>query len=296
MPIEPNNQLMEEIKNDQLSVTVSAHGAELQSIRNSSGREYLWQGNPQYWGRRSPILFPFVGSCWRGVYHLDGKEYAMSRHGFARDSNFKLIAQGPERVTYALESSEETMRQYPFRFFLSVSYRLNGNSLHVIWHVHNDDVRDMYFAIGGHPAFNLPAGRCEGKLKFDNEDDLLERAYCTAEGGCMPRRTAPVETRGGIMELDDATFADDALIIDRSQVHGVTILDGQEEPYLTVRFKAPAMGLWSPAGKQAPFVCIEPWYGVTDREGFDGELRDRYLMNKLLPGASFMSEYTITVH
>lgn len=285
---------MEQIKNEQLTVTVASMGAELQSIKNANGKEYLWQADPEVWGRHSPILFPIVGSLWKGKYRTGGKEYALSRHGFARDHDFKLIAQGPERLTYALESTEETLKVYPYRFTLSVTYRLRGNRLSVIWHVHNEDTREMYFAIGAHPAFNLPCGHCEGRLKFDNEDDQLERGFCTADG-CLPKRTAPVETRDGILSFDESTFTDDALIIDGCQVHKVSLLDDEGRPYVSVDFRAPAVGLWSPAGKSAPFVCIEPWYGVTDKEGFDGELRDKYLMNHLQPGASFMSEYGITI-
>lgn len=146
---------METIQNELLTVEVSAMGAELQSIKDSDGREYLWQAGEK-WPRRSPILFPIVCSVNNDTYRVDGKEYHLPRHGFARDTEFKLIAQGPDRVTYALHESEETLKVYPYCFNLAVTYKLEGNKVHVIWHVENTDKRDIHFQIGGHPAFLAP--------------------------------------------------------------------------------------------------------------------------------------------
>ena len=147
---------MVELKNEQLSVVVSEKGAELQSIKDAHGKEYLWQADPKYWGRHSPILFPIVCSVNDETYRVDGKEYHLPRHGFARDATFKLIAQSQRKVTFVLESSEETKKVYPYDFTLSVSYVLDDNKIGVIWHVHNTDTREIHFQIGGHPAFNIP--------------------------------------------------------------------------------------------------------------------------------------------
>ena len=124
---------MVELKNEQLSVVVSEKGAELQSIKDASGKEYLWQADPKYWNRRSPILFPIVCSVNDETYRVDGKEYHLPRHGFARDSEFKLIAQSPRKVTFVLESSEATKKVYPYDFTLSVSYVLDANKISVIY-------------------------------------------------------------------------------------------------------------------------------------------------------------------
>lgn len=156
---------MVELKNEQLSVVVSEKGAELQSIKDANGKEYLWQGDPAFWGRRSPILFPIVCSVNDETYRVDGQEYHLPRHGFARDAAFTLIAQSERKVTFALESSEETKKVYPYDFTLSVSYVLDGNKIGVIWHVHNTDTREIHFQIGGHPAFNIP-GMKAGKASM----------------------------------------------------------------------------------------------------------------------------------
>jgi hypothetical protein len=155
---------MVEIKNDKLTVQVASLGAELQSIKDADGREYLWQAGEK-WPRRSPILFPIVCSVNNDTYTVDGKEYHLPRHGFARDTEFKLIAQGEHKVTFALHETEETLKVYPFRFNLAVSYRLSGNKIHVVWHVENTDTREIHFQIGGHPAFLAPGCKEDESLK-----------------------------------------------------------------------------------------------------------------------------------
>ncbi|MCR5076524.1 MAG: aldose 1-epimerase family protein [Prevotella sp.] len=287
---------MEQISNDYLTLRTSSLGAELQSIQDSTGKEYLWQADAQYWNRHSPVLFPLVGGLWQDTFRVDGKEYHSKRHGFARDTDFKILRKEPHRIVYGMHDTEDTWQKYPFHFALSISYKLEKNRIHVIWHVQNTDVREIHFQIGGHPAFNLPDVKAgdpvHGYLKLDA--DSLERSILTPEGNRLPD-FLPVETDEGILEFTEETFKDDALIFDRCQLHEVQLLNRQGAPVISVRFNSPAVGIWSPYGKHAPFLCIEPWYGVADAVGYDGELKDRYLMNHLLPGASFMSEYVVTI-
>ena len=168
---------MVELRNEQISIVVAEKGAELQSIKDAEGNEYLWQGDPKYWPRRSPILFPLVCSVENDTYRVDGKEYHLPRHGFARDMDFTLIRQGEDRATFALHESEETLKVYPFCFNLAVTYRLDGNKIHVIWHVENTDKRDIHFQIGGHPAFNVPGMKegeqLQGCITLDNKEPLI---------------------------------------------------------------------------------------------------------------------------
>lgn len=288
---------MEQIKNSQLTVEIADHGAELVSVKDAQGKEYLWQADPKYWGRHSPILFPIVGSLWNGVYHVCGKDYPLSRHGFARDMDFHLIAKGDEQVVFALHDSAETLKKYPFHFNLAVSYRLKDNQLHVVWHVENTDDKTIWFQVGGHPAFNVPDMKqgeaLHGRLRFDNAEPI--RRFLAVQG-CLDRaRHEEVKTENGVWAFDTHSFDNDALVFDHSQIRKIELLDAEGKAAVTVQTKAPALGIWSPSGKDAPFICIEPWYGVTDVDGFDGELRDKYLVNQLLPGSSFMSEYVITI-
>lgn len=291
-----NIKTMEQIKNDVLSIAVSEHGAELQSIKDAEGNEYLWDGDKDYWPRHSPILFPIVCGLWEGKYRLDGKEYPMERHGFARDTDFQLVRKTADRVTYALHDTEETLKAWPFHFNLAISYRLEGNKIHVVWHVENTDTKTIYFQIGGHPAFLVPGAEkgkhLEGRLRWNAETP--ERLYGNV-GGCIVKGYHKVPTEDGVWKFTEESFEDDAVIFDRSQLNHVELLDQNDKAVVTLDFKAPAVGIWSPAGKHAPFVCIEPWYGLHDWVEFKGDFREKYLMNKLLPGSSFMSEYTITI-
>lgn len=288
---------MVELRNEQLSVIVSEKGAELQSIKDANGKEYLWQADPNFWPRHSPILFPIVCSVNNDTYRVDGKEYHLPRHGFARDTEFKLIAHSERKVTFALESSEETKKVYPYDFTLSVSYVLDANKIGVIWHVHNTDTREIHFQIGGHPAFNVPGMKAGvnqyGRIRLDNEDPLDGlKSYID---GSHEMAEIPVEAEQGIIEFCDNTWRNDSVKIHKSQVHRAELLGSDGEPEVTVDFRTPVIAFWSPYQKNAPFVCIEPWYGLGDPRGFEGEFKDKPLMNHLQPGASFMSRYDITI-
>ena len=288
---------MVEQRNEQISITVSEKGAELQSIKDANGKEYLWQGDPAFWPRRSPILFPIVCSVNNDTYQAEGQEYHLPRHGFARETDFKLISRSDRKVTFALESSEETRKVYPYDFTLSVSYVLDGNKIGVIWHVHNTDTREIHFQIGGHPAFNIPdmkAGESQyGRLRLDNAEPLDGlKSYID---GSHEMIEVPVETEQGIIEFSDNTWRNDSVKIHKSQVHRAELLNKAGNPEVTLEFRTPVIAFWSPYGKEAPFVCIEPWYGLGDPRGFQGAFKDKPLMNHLQPGASFMSKYDIII-
>ena len=290
---------MEQLKNDRLTVSISSKGAEIVSIKNADGVEYLWDGDEKYWNRHSPILFPIVCGLWKNTYRIDGKEYHMNRHGFARDMEFSVESVSPYFVIYNLTYNEETLKVYPYKFKLSITYALCENSIAVKWEVSNIDDKVMHFQIGGHPAFIVPGNEkgkeLHGKLSFDCANPT--RLYGN-EGGCLKETRDTVETTKGEKDANhwaftEHSFDDDAVIIDHCQMHEIDILDEKDIPHVKVKFDAPCVGIWSPAGKHAPFVCIEPWYGVTDKAGFTGEFRDKYLMNSLLPGASFITGYSI---
>jgi len=283
---------MIELKNEQLTVKVAEKGAELQSVKDSEGREYMWQAGPE-WSRHSPILFPIVCSVNDNTYRVDGKEYHLPRHGFARDAEFKVISQSAEKVTLALHDTEETLKVYPYHFNLAISYKLEGNKVHVTWHVENTDCQEIHFQIGGHPAFNVPGGKLEGRIQLDNEAPM-ETLKSHADGS-HEMVEVPLEAEKGMLHVCNDFFRHDSVKIHNCQTHKAVLLDTDGTPAVTVDYQTPVCAFWSPYGKQAPFVCIEPWYGIGDPIGFQGEFKDKPLMNHLLPGASFMSRYTITI-
>lgn len=289
---------MIELKNGCVKIAVSTLGAELQSIQKvSNQKEYLWQGDPEFWSRRAPVLFPIVGAIWDGQMRAEGEIFEMGKHGFARDTEFKILKQTDKELSFRLTDSEESLRMYPYHFALDISYTLDQNRVIVKWCVKNTDTREIHFQIGGHPAFMLPEYKAgapwSGKVKFDNCGDIS--SITVADQGCVLYDRIDVPTDNGVWSFDQESFNPDAVIFDRSQIHKVTILDGKKKPYLSISFDCPNVGLWSPYGKKAPFLCIEPWYGLHDHVRYSGKFKDKDSMNHLLPGASFMAEFSITV-
>lgn len=290
---------MHTLENGILTVEVSAHGAELQSIRKGS-TEYLWQGDPAYWGRRSPVLFPIVGSVWEKKYRVDGKVYELGQHGFARDMDFELVSASDTEVRYRLSSNEETLARYPFPFILEIAYRLHDNVVDVIWEVENPAETDLLFQIGAHPAFIYPdydpQKQERGFLVFDRTEGL--ECIRIKEKGCVDAVTKyPLEIPAdGRLPIARDTFdAIDTIMLQDSQVGKVEMRSADGTPWLSLNFDAPVVGIWSPPGKVAPFICIEPWYGRCDRAGYEGEYKDKDWMNRLTPGEKFSSVYTIEI-
>lgn len=291
---------METISNDILTVSISCHGAELQSIiRNSDNREYLWHGDPAYWKRRSPILFPIVGSLWNGCCSIKGNQYTMSQHGFARDMDFELITNNGTKAVFRLSSNETSLKLFPYEFSLEISYQLIGSSIKVMWQVCNiSSTEEIYFQIGAHPAFNFmdynPNAEIQGYFAFDIHGDLC--LSMIGEKGCLKNEHKKLQTTEGVLPIVKSTFNEDALILEKSQVRNVTLCNRQKEPYLKVSFDAPVVGLWSPARDSfAPFVCIEPWYGRCDREHYTGTFEEKDWMQQLMPHSQFNTSYIIDI-
>ena len=288
---------MKTISNKQLTIQVSPHGAELCSIV-ANGKEYLWQADPAFWKRHSPVLFPIVGSVWENEYRNEGIPYTLTQHGFARDMEFTLISEKEDEVRYRLVSNEETLHKYPFPFCLEIGYRIQGKKIEVMWEVKNTGDKEMYFQIGAHPAFYWPefdASNSErGFFRFDKENGL--KYILISEKGCAdPSTEYSLELTDGLLPLDTHTFDKDALILENEQVHKVTLYNKEKLAYLSLHFNAPVVGLWSPPAKNAPFVCIEPWYGRCDRAHYTGEYKDKDWMQHLQPEEIFQGGYTIEI-
>lgn len=290
------------LKNDELTLTINQLGAELSSIKdNKTGQEYLWNADPTYWKRHSPILFPIVGSLKNQSYRYDDEVYSMSQHGFARDMEFTFFKLTKTEIWFQLEANEETLKMYPFEFTLEVGYQLIDRSITVMWKVVNTDSKKMYFSIGAHPAFLCPLNTNE-----------KQSDYSIAFGTKKPIRYLTIDSNGlvikkpetnqdtlptnhGLLPIHPNLFDQDALIIENSGCHKVSLVTPDKKPYVTVSFDTPLFGLWSPAKINAPFVCIEPWYGRCDSNDFDGDLEDREWGNSLDIGKVFETSYTIDI-
>ncbi len=286
------------IENEQLKVTINHFGAELSSIVNkATGAEYMWNADERFWKRSAPVLFPFVGSLKNKEFQYEGKAYPMGQHGFARDMEFSLVSNDGGEVWFSLSSDESTYEKYPFAFTLELGYRLAGKKLTVLWRVVNEDDKTMYFSIGGHPAFMCPLDgegtQTDYYLQFDTDKNLTYSKL--SDNGLVYKKDNVLDINGGTMRITEHLFDEDALVVENGQAHRVSLCKPDRTPYLTVEFDAPLFGLWSPAKKNAPFVCIEPWYGRCDSEDFTGSLAQREYGQALDAGENFKASYTITV-
>ena len=279
------------LENEELKVTFNSHGAELRSVVDKkTGYEYMWQADPAFWGRTSPVLFPVVGNYRDRKTVYKGKEYFLSQHGFARDSEFEMRAAGDNGICFKLTESPETLENYPFEFELYIRYILDGRKLYVNWKVKNTNDEEMYFSIGAHPAFN--ANLDTDELLLDTSDIIVSEIL--TKGGTVSKRTKTLPVKDGKLKMSDELFSEDALIIYRNDMKYISVLENGEREKVRVEFEAPVVGIWSPVGKHAPFVCIEPWYGRADREDYDYQLENREYGNTLSPGETFEKGYNIS--
>ena len=289
------------IKNERLSVTIAAHGAELSSIYDKANdRELVWQADPAFWNRHAPVLFPNVGKYYGGHFTYNGTDYPMGQHGFARDTEFKQAASGENFVTYRLCADEESKKVYPFDFVLEITHRLNGNRLTVEWNVKNTDNKEMYFTIGGHPAFNvnvLPDTDFEDySLVFKEGTEKLSYVLLDAESGtAIGDKVYELELTDSKYALKKDMFDKDALVFDGGQIEWAALALPDGKPYIALESKGfPNFGIWSKPG--APYVCLEPWCGRCDNKGFEGEISEKPGIIALKAGETFKKSYDIIVY
>lgn len=289
---------MIKLENEVLLVEMKTAGAELTRIfHKDTGLEYLWNADSKFWGRHSPVLFPTVGRLVEDTYLVDGKPYHLGQHGFARDRDFQVIEQTEKSVRFELDADEDSLAVYPYKFKLSIIYTIEKNTVAVSYEVENTDNKRIYFSIGAHPAFNLPL--TDGTtfedyyLDFGTEENLetlcLEGPYRSGEIKKV------VDKPAQYLPLSYDLFKNDALIFEALKQKEMTIKSDKTPHFVKVSFpEFPFVGVWT-AKPGTPFLCIEPWYGITDGAGESVELRDKAGIEHLEPEAVFASEYEITV-
>lgn len=294
---------MYRIENPYLKVEVSAHGAELQSIYDKeTEREVLWQGDPKYWGRRSPVLFPNVGRHSGDFYIWKGKKFSTKQHGFARDMEFACVEEKENELVFSLQDTDKTKEYFPFAFELRITYSLSDRELQVKWEVKNRDQETMFFTIGGHPAFCVPVlegtVQTDYKLLFKDKKELEYKLICPGEGTADASRCykLALEKYGEYdgCRITENMFDRDALIFDQGQVQWAAIGYPDGKPYLSLECEEfTNFGIWSVPG--APFVCLEPWMGRCDDHEFSGEISEKPGILKVEPSDAFQKSYKIKV-
>ncbi|MBZ4034875.1 aldose 1-epimerase family protein [Flavobacterium sp. 17A] len=279
------------ISNSTLTASIKHLGAELYSLKDNKKQEYIWEGNPDFWGKHSPVLFPIVGTLKNNTYKINGKEYQLPRHGFARDMEFELIEKAENKAIFSLKSSEETLKKYPFDFELQLIYTLNESSLELEYKVLNKGTEKLPFSIGAHPAIALPDHFEQYAMKFEKEEELK---YYLLENDLISSKTKILETINDEIPLNYELFKNDALIFKTLNSKSLTILK-DSKPYVKVDYNDfPSLGIWTK--ENAPFICIEPWLGYSDTDQNSGNLYEKEGILILEENKSFAAKFTITIH
>ncbi|PBI94462.1 Aldose 1-epimerase [Flavobacterium sp. ACN2] len=277
------------ISNSILKASIKHAGAELFSLKDNQENEYIWEGNPDFWGKHSPVLFPIVGTLKNNTYTISEKEYHLPRHGFARDMDFELIEKTENKAVFSLQSSEETLQKYPFEFELQLIYTLNENALELEYKVINKGKEKMPFSIGAHPAIALPNHFEDYALQFEKEESLK---YYLLENDLISSKTKILETKDNLVPLNYELFSNDALIFKTLESKSLTILNNSK-PYIKVDYKDfPSLGIWTK--EDAPFICIEPWLGYSDTDENTGDLYQKEGILTLEANKDFSAKFSIT--
>lgn len=283
------------LHNPQISATLQATGAELTSLFDvQQATEYLWQGDPNYWSGQAPLLFPIIGSLKNDTFIYNNTSYPMRQHGFARNAQFDLVKATRTRALFSLTSNAQTLEIYPFAFELHVGYNLKNRTLTITYEVINRDNKDIYFSIGGHPGFNCPLYPREKRSDYALVFDKKETSSLHLKPGKLRSgKMMPFLDQENTIPVTDTLFSKGALLFSGLQSQKI-YLKNQNKTILSLKFKGfPQLGLWSAPTEGAPFVCIEPWFGLTDPVYTNQQIETKEGIVKLPPGKLFSCQYSI---
>ncbi len=250
----------------------------------------MWNADPDYWPKHSPVLFPIVGSLKNDSYTFNEKDYHLPRHGFARDREFELIEKTEVSATFSLSYDEETLQKYPFKFELQIIYKLEENKLNIAYKVINKEATQIPFSIGAHPAFALPEKFSNYSIQFEKKEKL---EYSLLEDGLISNKKESLETLNNTVNLNYKLFENDALVFKTLESNSITILENSK-PYIKVDFRDfPNLGIWTK--ENAPFICIEPWFGYSDTPEKSGDLFKKEGILILEANQSFYTSFNIEI-
>lgn len=292
------------LQNEVITAEIDPKGAELQSLLHNNGIEYMWNGNPAFWGKHSPVLFPIVGTLKDDTYYFEGKTYQLPRHGFARDMTFASKQVSKEEAVFTLKDNPSTKKVYPFAFVLKLHYHLRDNRLLCTYEVNNPGKGVLYFSVGGHPAFALPmlkgSNYNDHYLLFSKEEPLVRYKL---DNGLIGNETETLKTFASSqlkpsdtaikLPLSHELFYEDAIVLKHLENHYTTLTSDKHQHGLVFDFTGfPYLGIW--AARDAPFVCIEPWCGITDNVGHDKKLEKKEGIIALKPGGAWQRTWSVT--
>lgn len=277
------------ISNQNLTAVINPNGAELISLKKNNV-EYIWEGNPEFWGKHSPILFPIVGTLKNDTFTYKDTQYQLSRHGFARDYRFEIAQSAEDSVVFSLKPNDATLKNYPFEFELRIGYTLQEDKLKISYEVLNENDFKMPFSIGGHPAFALQEKFENYALYFENDESL--RTYYL-ENNLLSDTFQDISLDKNQLKLNYPLFENDALILKSLNSKSISILNGKKT-VLTFEFEGfPNFGIWTK--KDAPFICLEPWFGYSDHIDSSGDIFEKEGIQVLEPKETFQASFSIKI-
>lgn len=259
--------MIKTLKNEYMIIKTSSFGAELQEIIDSDGVSRMHDGNPLYWARRSPVLFPIISRFVNKKYTYQGKEYFINTHGFAREKEFIEYASDTHSVTYLLIDDQETFACYPFHFQFFVTFTLIGAKIKVSYKVINTGTNKMYFMVGGHPAFKVPLYPKEHFEDYYLEFETFETVEKTKlNGSYLSSETEPFLENQKIIPLKYKMFDPDAYVMEGLKSHYIDLKSKHHNKAIRFYFSEfKKFAIWSPLVVDAPFVCFEPWNGISQK-------------------------------
>lgn len=284
------------LENENIKVAIATKGAELRSIKSkTTDLEYLWKGDPEYWGKFSPVLFPIIGALKDNKYIFEDKEYELPRHGFARDHEFDFQQISEVEVLLTLSATEDTLKVYPFEFLLGLRYQISGSTVTCTYEVHNPASKPLLFSVGGHPAFAAPLtpGTTYEDYFIEFTQDESVNFY-TIDNNLISdqKETLPLEDKK--LRLRHDLFYNDALVFKDLKSEALLLRNTKNQHGLHFRFSNfPFFGIW--AAKDADFICLEPWCGIADGIHHNQQLSDKEGIISLSPGHDWKNSWEAEV-
>jgi galactose mutarotase-like enzyme len=286
---------MIQISNGIIEASFLAKGAELKSLLTlQCEKEWIWEADPAFWGKTSPILFPIVGGLKDDTYQFNGQNFQLPRHGFARDMEFEVRKHQRDQVVFGLASSKKTRRVYPFDFDLEIEYRLEGNAFLVQYRVKNiSEQNQLWFSLGAHPAFSIEVNEMKSfsdyMLNFEEDNELHPHPL---HDNLLKRKRNNIALQNHGLPLTYSLFENDALVLTDLESQQIILSNSKDNEKLIFSFSNfPYFGIWS--AKNANFVCLEPWAGIADFEDHNGELTEKAGINSLLPNDEWKAEWKV---
>ncbi len=292
---------MVKLKNDKLKVDIHNHGAEVKRVYHLGHElDYLWDSNPEFWAKSSPVLFPIVGRVAEDTYLLNGKDYSLTQHGFARDNQFDVLCQTDTKAWFELRSNAKTLECYPFEFSLKIGYELVDETLEVKWEVTNLGQETMPFSIGAHPAFSTKLQADDQffdyYLHLESSDGVQTYVFNPKTGLIFDEKVEIIE-KLKLLPLSKELFEEYPTLILEGET-AISLKSYNHEREVEMRFDGfPYVGIWAPInqeGRIADFICLEPWYGMADTVNEPQELLKKKGIRLLASGAKFEASYTMT--